>query len=690
MSTTLVALIEEAESNRSGDYLSLSKDRSLEAVLDIGEEIIWSDAVEKVNRHEKSQRRVLMITNLAMYTFIPKNYKAYRRRIPIREIQGISLSDSTDDVIIRKHNDFDLWIISRRRFEFVLVLARLFSMGIQQMSASPNFNEGFDELKTEVTARSRFPTLFYCKSSGINPQGRITSVDSLLKFTPNASLNDRITHDASSVPLDDEASQVDIEEEDKGLTMPFMAMNVTNRLRKLVSKKKKRYQKDGFDLDLSYILDSIIAMGFPSDDYEGIFRNRMSEVQRFLETKHKDHYKVYNLCSERSYHPAKFQRRVSHYGFDDHNCPEFGLILDCCKDIDDWLKSDPLNVVAIHCKAGKGRTGLIIASYLLYVKICRSPKEALELFARKRTENEKGVTIPSQLRYVEYFYQFLTEYSSDLRSFPFSGVPLVLTNIRIATVPRTGNDKGCYLYFTVRDVKNKKLYDSRKLSSKKLYRDETHIDIACQAFIRGDVKLLFWNEEEYSSDVELFHFWINTSFIEDNYMKLEKQSIDKACKDKSAKKFDNNLSVEMYFRSDDILAAQELKKKTSSGRSQTVEELFQLVKETQIELKEAIAYREKLEDDLEQALELNKDLKFEYDILQNNEEKRIRTSTIEKPEAELLISMDLGPEEIQDVENPNEETKEPEYFLQKPSLKGGPLAPLPTPPASRGSSIENY
>lgn len=47
-------------------------------------------------------------------------------------------------------------------------------------------------------------------------------------------------------------------------------------------------------------------MGYPAEKYESMYRNRLEDVQKFLEENHQDHYKIYNLCLERSYDIKKF------------------------------------------------------------------------------------------------------------------------------------------------------------------------------------------------------------------------------------------------------------------------------------------------------------------------------------------------------------------------------------------------
>ena len=126
-------------------------------------------------------------------------------------------------------------------------------------------------------------------------------------------------------------------------------------IRSKVSKKKRRFQEDGFDLDLSYVTDRVIAMGYPSTSFEGVYRNRMKDVQRFFQKRHFNRYKVYNLCSERMYDASKFEGMVVRVPFNDHEPCPFPRILPFCKDVHAWLSEHPQNVVAIHCKAGKGK-----------------------------------------------------------------------------------------------------------------------------------------------------------------------------------------------------------------------------------------------------------------------------------------------------------------------------------------------
>ena len=178
----------------------------------------------------------------------------------------------------------------------------------------------------------------------------------------------------------------------------------------LVSKKKRRYQDSEFDLDMAYITDRVIAMGFPSVGVETMYRNDINDVIAFFEKKHKGNVKIYNLCLEkdRIYEKKLFLRsKVALFPSLDHNPCSVKLILEFCVDICLFLILNLDSVAAVHCKAGKGRTGVMICCYLVFSGLCKSTDEALNYYAVMRTTNMKGVTNPSHQRYIRYFETFL-------------------------------------------------------------------------------------------------------------------------------------------------------------------------------------------------------------------------------------------------------------------------------------------
>ncbi len=61
--------------------------------------------------------------------------------------------------------------------------------------------------------------------------------------------------------------------------------------------------------------------------------------------------------------------QVAYFPFDDHNCPPLQLVAAFCQSAYLWLKGDLENVVVVHCKAGMARTGLMVTSLLLYLKV---------------------------------------------------------------------------------------------------------------------------------------------------------------------------------------------------------------------------------------------------------------------------------------------------------------------------------
>ncbi len=362
-----------------------------------------------------------------------------------------------------------------------------------------------------------------------------------------------------------------------------------------------------------------------------------------------DPAQVYNLCSERSYDAAKFHDRAVRYPFDDHNCPPFALIHHLCLDAEAFLLDYPLYnsppplpdvnadglvvvpaplalppaqlasvqagrskkmavekpmcfkarvlpesvtpVCVIHCKAGKGRTGLMICCLMLYLKMFHTADEALDFYGRQRTSNGKGVTIPSQQRYVRYYAKYLAWVElgqplpmDTISAGSFEGTKLRLYRIRMHGVPNFDVGGGCDPYFKIFRVDGKVFYDHRKLNPQlKAFNKEPIAELECDAVVAGDVRVFFWDADTVSDD-KMFGCWINTGITErlcavepaaaaasadadaaaasaqprEYVLTLDKSELDGPHKDKKCNNFPKTFRVEFLFRAVDAAAAIEL------------------------------------------------------------------------------------------------------------------------------------
>ncbi|XP_060642691.2 phosphatidylinositol 3,4,5-trisphosphate 3-phosphatase TPTE2-like isoform X2 [Anolis sagrei] len=325
--------------------------------------------------------------------------------------------------------------------------------------------------------------------------------------------------------------------------------------RRMVSENKRRYTKDGFDLDLTYVTARIIAMSFPSSGQQAFYRNPIKEVAKFLDTKHEGHYKVYNLCSEQGYDPKYFHYRVERMFIDDHNVPTLEDMLKFTASVRKWMEQDENNVIAIHCKGGKGRTGTMICIWLIDSDQFNSAEDSLNYFGERRTDTStsskfQGVETPSQSRYVGYYATMKFVYNLNLPPVR----PLHIRSIKLYAIHDVGKGNGTDL--RVKVIMEKRvvfLCIGANQENCKLFFDGEN-DWVVIAFkncpvVSKDVKIKFESSSDMPKGYDdcVFFFWFNTSFIENNRLYLPRNEIDNLHKPKMWKIFSENFAAEVNF-----------------------------------------------------------------------------------------------------------------------------------------------
>uniref|UniRef100_A0A667ZHD9 Auxilin n=1 Tax=Myripristis murdjan TaxID=586833 RepID=A0A667ZHD9_9TELE len=180
------------------------------------------------------------------------------------------------------------------------------------------------------------------------------------------------------------------------------------------------------ELDIAYITSRIIVMTYPAEAVQIGYQNHVEDIRSFLDSRHADHYTVFNL-SQRNYRGAKFSNRVSECNWPSRQAPSLHNLFAVCKNMHNWLKQNPKNVCVITCSDGRAPSGVLVCAMFCFCHLFNNPVPAMQLLSAKRPGS--GLW-PSHRRYIGYVCSMV----SEKPSLPHSK-PLVIKALTVSPVP---------------------------------------------------------------------------------------------------------------------------------------------------------------------------------------------------------------------------------------------------------------
>ncbi|XP_051565512.1 tensin-1-like isoform X2 [Myxocyprinus asiaticus] len=284
--------------------------------------------------------------------------------------------------------------------------------------------------------------------------------------------------------------------------------------------------EENYEVDLVYITERIISVSFPSTVEEQSYSANIKEVATMLRSKHGENYLLFNL-SEKRYDISKLNPKVLDFGWPDHHAPALDKICSICKAMDTWMSADSHNVVVLHNKGNRGRTGVVVAAYMHYSNISASADQALDRFAMKRFYEDKVLPVgqPSQRRYVEYFSGLLSGHIK------INNKPLFLHHVIMHGIPNFESKGGCRpflkIYQAMQPVYTSGIYNVQGDSQTSIC-----ITIEPGLLLKGDILLKCYHKRfrNPSRDV-IFRVQFHTCAVHDLGIVFGKDELDETFKD---------------------------------------------------------------------------------------------------------------------------------------------------------------
>ncbi|XP_067330489.1 tensin-3-like isoform X3 [Channa argus] len=297
--------------------------------------------------------------------------------------------------------------------------------------------------------------------------------------------------------------------------------------------------EEGYELDLTYITERIIAVSFPRGCSEEIYTYNLKDVIRMLRSKHADNYLIINL-SERRHELSKMNPKTLDTGWPDLHAPPLDKICTICKAMESWLNADPLHVAVIHCKGGKGRIGVVISSFVHFTDVSASADQALDRFAMRKYYDDKvsALMTPSQKRYVWILSSLLSG------SMKINASPLFLHCVIIHGIPNFDATGVCRPYIKVYQGMQA-VYSSGVYHIGPGHRDRVCITLEPAQLLKGDIMIKCYHKSDLTSEREvIFRLQFHTGAVQGYNLMFEKEDMENANKDS---RFPDYGKVELVF-----------------------------------------------------------------------------------------------------------------------------------------------
>jgi len=210
----------------------------------------------------------------------------------------------------------------------------------------------------------------------------------------------------------------------------------------------------------------------------------------------------------------------------------------------------------------------MIACYLIYSGFSPNAHHALRFFSVRRTRNAKGVTIPSQIRYVHYYDMLMQLRRQGKPSLmPPDRNPLILTTVSIHGIPKAVRAANVDVWFQISSKDGKfnsrgKIQPERRPAEDFMFWQGS--GITGIAALDNDVLVKVYYGT-MTGQASMFACWFNTRMLavehegkteledEDGEpttrLVMKKSQLDGAIKDKAHKLYGERMSLELIFHS---------------------------------------------------------------------------------------------------------------------------------------------